>query len=367
MDAISPPGQLPATITRPRSLVEAVMAPSLREQGPASRTAAAWRWVLTGQGPSPVSGTTSTSRQPGPDDITAETRSDPSGECSWPPWRNAFDHDPDRQQARRVLRWLTGAADAIPLLDLDRGRYVGARLYFARTDDELRQVRDWAQIGLGKCDLPATMDRWDAEHPWRWPSWWMNAAWLRGATAYLDWVLGDTPVTPVTRQQQPVVRGPHPDPRVIAGQRRMFGVGAGRYDIEEEAHLAQLCAQQGREDGGPVEPDVYPPPQWCEAVQQAHDWATGEDAKPPADRHGCGDYVACPGDCTCYDAGHCLRGQCPACADRICDAGWTAIVQSYDQPRPANKPHQRSPHPGGHEDQVSLLDELRDMGWFSGS
>jgi hypothetical protein len=112
---------------------------------------------------------------------------------------------------------------------------------------------------------------------------------------------------------------------------------------------------------------MYPPPQWCEAVEQAHDWATGEDGKPPADRHGCGDYVACPGDCTCYDAGHCLRSQCPACADRICDAGWAAIAQSYDQPYPAEQSRDQPAHPDERGDQVSLLDELRDTGWFSGS
>jgi hypothetical protein len=363
MDAICLPGQLPATITRPRPLIEAVMAQSLHEQGPASRTAAAWRWALTGQGPAPVSGTASTGRPPGPNEITAEACHG-SPPMSWPPWQNAFDRDRDRQQARRVLRWLTGAADAIPLLDLDRGRYVGARLYFARADDELRQVRDWAQIGLGKCDLPATMDRWDAEHPWRWPAGWMDAAWLRGAIAYLDWVLGDTGVTPVTRRQQPVAHCLHPDPVIIEGQREMFGVGAGRYDIEEEAHLAQLAAQQGRENGGPVRPDIDPPPQWCEAVEQAHDWATGEEAKPPADRHGCGDYVACPGDCTCYDAGHCLHGQCPACADRICDAGWAAILRSYDDNSLAEKPRQVLERPARQAGPVSLRDELRDMGWF---
>ena len=48
MDTIQIPGTLPATVTRPRPLIEAVMAQSLREQGPGSRTAAAWRWVLTG-------------------------------------------------------------------------------------------------------------------------------------------------------------------------------------------------------------------------------------------------------------------------------------------------------------------------------
>ena len=74
MDAICLPGQLPATITRPRPLIEAVMAQSLREQGPASRTAAAWRWVLTGQGPAPVSDTPGTGSRPDPDEITAEAR-----------------------------------------------------------------------------------------------------------------------------------------------------------------------------------------------------------------------------------------------------------------------------------------------------
>ena len=64
---------------------------------------------------------------------------------------------------------------------------------------------------------------------------------------------------------------------------------------------------------------------------QAHDWATGEDGKPPADHHGCGDYYPCPGDrrCSCEAAGHCLRGQCPACTERICNAGWTTIAANY--------------------------------------
>ncbi len=55
MDTIQIPGPLPATVTRPRPLVEAVMDQSLREQGPHSRTAQAWQWIITGQGPSPVS------------------------------------------------------------------------------------------------------------------------------------------------------------------------------------------------------------------------------------------------------------------------------------------------------------------------
>ncbi len=87
-------------------------------------------------------------------------------ECGWPPWKGARDRLPDRQQARRVLRWLTGVADAIPLLDPGRGRHVGARFHFARTDEEIRRVRSWAIRGLrDHGDLPAGIPRWQAERP----------------------------------------------------------------------------------------------------------------------------------------------------------------------------------------------------------
>ena len=76
MDTIQFPGPLPATVTRSRPLIEAVMAQSLREQGPDSRTAQAWRWVLTGQGPSPVSRAPGIGTPPSADDIVAEARHD---------------------------------------------------------------------------------------------------------------------------------------------------------------------------------------------------------------------------------------------------------------------------------------------------
>lgn len=167
------PGTLPATVIRPRPLIVAVMTQS-PESGPGSRTADAGQWVLTGQGPAPVSRTPGTGSPPMAAEITAEARhgadSSPP-ECGWPPWRYARDPDPDRQQARRIMRWLTGPADAIPLLDPARGRHVGARFYFARTDDEIRRVRDWAQHGLAEHgDLPPYMPSWQAERPWQWPA-----------------------------------------------------------------------------------------------------------------------------------------------------------------------------------------------------
>lgn len=334
------PGALPATAVRPRPLIVAVMAQSLAELGPASRTASAWQWALTGRGSAPVSRTPGTGSPPAADEITAEARwgtdSSPP-ECGWPPWRYARDPDPDRQQARRVLRWLTGAADAIPLFDPGRGRHAGARFHFARTDEDIRRVRGWARHGLAEHgDLPRHMPAWRAERPWQWPSSWMNAAWLHGTIAYLDWVLGETPMSPLSRRHKPldpVTTLAHPEPAYAqADLISMCGAGCGVANIEEELIVyLDTIVMQGHEGQPPAEPDRHPPPQWGEGVQQAHDWATGEDSKPPADHHGCGDYHPCPGErrCSCEDAGYCLRGQCPACTDHICNAAWSAIDANY--------------------------------------
>ena len=338
MNTIQLPGPLPATVTRSRPLIEAVMAQSLREQGPDSRTAQAWQWVLSGQGSSPVSRAPGVGTTPSTDDIAAEARHDSTPqECGWPPWRYANDPDPDRQQARRVLRWLTGAADAIPLLDPARGRYVGARFHFTRTDEEIRTIRSWALHGLREHgDLPAHIPREQAERPWQWPAEWMNAAWLRGTVSYLNWVLGDQNIAPLSAQHLPLdpvttLAAPNP-PYTQAELIELRGVEFGVADIEHEimVYLAGVTTQ-GHEGQPAAEPDRYPPPQWGEGVEQAHNWATGEDLKPPADHHGCGDYHPCPGArrCTCEAAGYCLRGQCPACADRLCNAAWAAIEENY--------------------------------------
>jgi hypothetical protein len=31
----------------------------------------------------------------------------------------------------------------------------------------------------------------------------------------------------------------------------------------------------------------------------------------------------------CEAAGYCLRGQCPACIDKVCNVAWAAIDENY--------------------------------------
>ena len=68
-------------------------------------------------------------------------------------------------EARHILRWLIGDTDEIPVDDDNRGRFIGARDDYARTDEQIRQVRDRARRGLEAFDLPDPMDPADAQQP----------------------------------------------------------------------------------------------------------------------------------------------------------------------------------------------------------
>ena len=105
-------------------------------------------------------------------------------------------------EARHILAWLVGDTDEIPVDDDNRGRFIGARDDYARTDEDIRQVRDHARRGLETFDLPEPMDPADARNPWRWDASWMNAAWLRGVRDLLDWVLGERAASPLCRQDR---------------------------------------------------------------------------------------------------------------------------------------------------------------------
>lgn len=269
------PDPLPPAVTRPRQQVQDVLAQSLLEMGEDGRTALAWQWALTGSRPSPVTLSLPPGRPPTREEVLAEADADPDGSAAPPGVPTDFCDQ--LGEARRVLLWLTGHSDEIPVDCEERGRFVGARDDYARTDEEIRSVRDLAKHGLDTRDLPDHIDPAVAGDPWRWPSAWMNAAWLRGVQDLLDWVLGDRPDSPLQRRRlrQPPLR---------------------ELDFEEEA--AEKVACQGRPGGIAVNPEVHPPPQYGEAICATIRWLRGESTIPPSDVDSLGPYshsVAGPG------------------------------------------------------------------------
>jgi hypothetical protein len=265
----SVPDTLPPAITRPRQLVAAVLAQSLLEMSTEGRTALAWDWALTGTRPSPVTLSLPAGHPPSRAEILAEAGATPEGSSALPGIPSDFCDE--FREARRVLTWLAGATDEIPLDDENRGRFIGARDDYARTDADIREVRDNAGRGLDASDLPDPMNPADARPPWQWDADWMNAAWLRGVRDLLDWVLGERAASPLSGQtiHLPAV-----------------------YDLTYEDSAADDVIQQGRPGGIAVDPGTYPPPQYGEAIQETIHWLRGETITPPVDQHGCGAYGA---------------------------------------------------------------------------
>ena len=263
------PGQLAPAIIRPREQVEAVLEQSLQEMGGEGRTALAWQWALTGARPSPVTLSLPPGRTPSREEILAEADAEPEGSTAPPGVPTDFCDQ--LGEARRVLAWLTGASDEIPVDDDNRGRFIGARDDYSRTDDTIRQVRGYAVRGLHAFDLPDPMDPDDAQRPWRWPASWMNAAWLRGVRDLLTWILGEHPTSPLCGR---TVSMPN------------------AYDLTYEDAAADDVVTQGRPGGLPVDPSTYPPPQYGEGIQATIRWLRGEDTTPPITNEGCSPYVS---------------------------------------------------------------------------
>jgi hypothetical protein len=173
------------------------------------------------------------------------------------------------RETRAVLAWLAGDTDEIPVDDDNRGRLIGARGDYARTDDDIRQALDRALLGLKAFDLPEFMSPSDAKYPWRWDATWMNAAWLRGVRDTLCWVLGETATSPICQ--------------------RTVGLPT-TYELTYEESAADDAILQGRPGGPPVDSAAYPPPQYGEGIQATISWLRGETTTPPTDHKSHGPY-----------------------------------------------------------------------------
>lgn len=267
--AVRVPEPLSPAIVRPRPHVEAVLAQSLRETGPRGRTALAWAWALTGTRPSPVTLALAPGCPPSRPEILAEAAAEIEGSTA--PRGVPADFRDQLRQTRGVLAWLAGGSDLIPVDTDNRGRFIGARGDYTRTDAEICEVRECALRGLAACDLPEPLSGADARHPWRWDPAWMYAARLRGVRDLLGWVLGDGPAAPLCQRT---------------------GGRPSTYELTFEDAAANEVVMQGRPGGRPVDPGRYPPPQYGEGVQAAIRWLRGEATIPPAALGGGNPYAA---------------------------------------------------------------------------
>ena len=263
------PRSLPGAIVRPREHIEAVLEQSLREMGDQGRTALAWTWALTGSRPSPVTLSLPAGHPPTRADILAEADTDPEGSTA-PPGVPS-DYCDQLGEARRVLLWLTGQTDEIPVDAANRGRLIGARDDYARTDAEIRHIRDRAQRGLDAFGLLDPTDPRDVTDPWRRSPEWMNTAWLRAVRDLLDWVLGDRPTAPLSGRAM--------DPPTA-------------YDLTLEENIAADIILQGRPGGLPTDVTAYPPPQYGEAIHATARWLRGETTVAPIDDHSNSPYAS---------------------------------------------------------------------------
>jgi len=265
------PRQLSPAVVRSPELVRAVRAESLAQVGVSGPAARAWEWALTGTCASPVTGREPTPGSvPGREELITEAKI--AGGEIIPSFQRIYDADQQVSAARRVLEWLSGNTDEIPLPAGNRGRFIGARDDYARTGEQVREVLAWARFGLMRFDLPDPMVPAVAMRPWQWQASWMDAAWLRGARDMLAWVCGAHDQAPLSGT---VICLP------------------SLADAADEYGYAYDVLEQGRPSRQPVQHAIYQPPQYGEAVQAAYCWLSGERTSPPADRHGHGPYSGC--------------------------------------------------------------------------
>lgn len=101
------PAELPPAITKSRDVAEFIMSSDIEEHGPSGPVALAWRWALTGQGPTPIALMDWTMGPPSRQDVQWQI------ECP-DEWGGRVPWDEIRA-ARSVLWWLTsGPNDDVP-------------------------------------------------------------------------------------------------------------------------------------------------------------------------------------------------------------------------------------------------------------
>lgn len=252
MSTLGIPAELPEAICRPRHHVIAVRAQSLHELGIDGRAALAWDWALTGNGPSPVRLAAAPGRPPTRDEILAEADAPPEGSTAPP--GVPTDYCDQLAETRRVLEWLSGAIDEIPVDADNRGQLIGARDNYSRTDEEIRRAYELVRRrldGMRRATIPYSGDAGDV----RATTDDLDSPWLCGIADLLGWLINERESSPLCHR---AVGPPTTDDLVY----------------EEDAATDLLTA--GRTGDPAVNPESGIQAQYGEGVQAAIRWLRGQ-------------------------------------------------------------------------------------------
>jgi hypothetical protein len=237
--------RLPEAVTRSPAQVWSVLARSLGEQGADGRTALAWRWVLTGACPSPVTLTSALDRPPFRPEILAEAEA--QAELA----QQTIDPGGQVMQARFVLQWVTGDIGALPLWNGGpRDLNVSDGAPYPHSRAEMEEMYSRALLAEERhpwCDASAPVaDR-------------MAFGWARGATDLLAWVCGEAPEGPLSGKR-------------VSGRPTL-------QEVSVDACRGMSGIRLAREAGDPMRAIRM------ESIMEAFLWLVGWDAMPPVDRH----------------------------------------------------------------------------------
>jgi hypothetical protein len=237
--------ELPQAVTRPPTQVWSVLARSLGEQGADGRTALAWRWVLTGACPSPMTLTSALDRPPVRAQILAEAEA--QDELT----QQTIDPGGQVMQAWFVMQWLTGLIDPLPLWNggpNDLNVSDGAPYPHARA--EIEEMYSRALLA-------------EERHPWYDASALvadrMAFGWARGAIDLLAWVCGETPEGPLTGKR-------------VSGLPTL-------YDVSLDVRRGMTGVRLAREA------DDHMRASRIESLMEGFLWLTGWSAVPPIVSH----------------------------------------------------------------------------------
>lgn len=221
-----------------------------------SRSIRAWAWALGESATAPV-----TDRQT----AVPPSRSDIETEIAVADKRRLRgDRENRADAAAKVLRWLIGEDDRIPVRGDERGELVGGFGDVVRSPEQIGAILALAVVGRERAeaqDLDVNADPDDRRFARR------DVDYLDGVAATLGWVLGKRARAPISPSR--------------SGERTTG-------DLKRERVHAEDAIERGTH---PWMVDRVPPRWYGEGVKFSITWLLGDSTAPPVDEIGRGSYT----------------------------------------------------------------------------